>query len=522
MGTSTPSRGQNSVVKSAIYFASGTLSSRIFGLIRDALLVAVFGKTVSDAWLAAFRFPNLFRRIFGEGALSACFIPLYVEYREQKNERALAQLTAGIFSLLLIVLIPLNVAIVATMDSLVPLWVSGKGFAAVPGKMELTITMTKIMFPFLLLVCLYAFFMAILNAHKKFLLSSLAPTVFNLTIIIASVICYHQRMVSGDFLAWSVIVGGVAQFLILIPSVLALKAPWDFSWSSLSSTPVKRTLRAFFPSVLGLGVVQFMGFMNVNFASQLEEGAVTYIYLADRLLELPLSLVAVSLGTALLPTLAEKASASGREAFAGELAKNLRLLLYLCIPASVGMWMTAELLVRVLFERGAFDAQESLIVTGIVKIYALTLLGASVARIMSQAFYAHKSTMIPALAAFIGLVWHLLAAPPLMEEYGLYGLVGSTAVASLLNCFFLFVIYYWRYGTFHGWALTGFCLKSAVASLGIVACCWVAISFMPSGNFWERLITLLVAVGGSVIFYFVMSMALGLNEARAVLRRIKR
>jgi len=512
---------QHSVVKSAIYFASGTLVSRILGLARESILVAVFGKTICDAWFAAFRFPNLFRRIFGEGALSACFIPLYVEYKEKGDIKSLSQLTVGVLSLLLIILIPLNVVVIATIDQFVPLWVGGRGFSEVPGKLELTVQMTKIMFPFLLLVCLFAFFMAVLNAHKKFVMSAVAPSLFNLTLILFSLYCYYTDQISGIILAWSVIAAGFVQFIVLVPPFLRLGIPYDFSFKYITSEPVRRTLKAFLPSILGLGIVQIMALINVNFASRLAEGSVTHISLADRILELPLSLVAVSLGTVLLPTLSEKLGASFVE-LNNELNKNLKVLLFLSVPSAIGMWMTAEILVRVLFERGAFTHDQSVIVAGIVQVYAFTLLWASLARVMSQAFYAHKNTTTPALASLAGLILHLVLAPQLMIIYGIYGLVGSTAAASFVNCTFLFAMYRVKYGRYSFPSLLVFFGRCALAGLAIVGVCYTAQYFLPQNNFYERLLALAVAVGFSIVGYFSLSLVFRIDEAHVVLRKLKR
>lgn len=496
--------------------------SRVTGLLRDSLLPAVFGPTISDAWIAAFRFPNLFRRIFGEGALSACFIPIYVEYKDQNNEKALGQLTAGVLGLLLSVLIPLTVLFMFSMDSIIRAWVHGEGFADIPGKVEMTVTMTKIMFPFLLLMTLFAYFMAVLNAHKQFLLSALAPLFFNLIIIAASLYCYWSGLISPTFLSWSVVLGGVIQFAVLVPSFLRLKVPFDWRWKNLSSPHVRRVLKAFLPSVLGLGIIQLMGFVNTSFASELPEGAVTSIYLADRLLELPLSLVAVSLSTTLLPTLSEYISKKNEAAFKAELFKNIKLLFLLCIPAGVGLWMTSSLLITVLFEHGAFKAEQGASVAAIVRVYAFTLIGASLTRILSQAFYAEKSTMIPAVASFIGFVFHILAAPFLMDLWGLEGLVISTSLAAFINCFVLLGWFYSRHGSLYFASLFGFLIKVTIASSAIVGVGWVQSSFFMSENYLQKLIALIAVVFWSVLLFFIFAKALKVQEADFLLQKLVR
>ncbi|MBY0384659.1 murein biosynthesis integral membrane protein MurJ [bacterium] len=522
MHDKTEQKIKSSVAKSAIYFASGTLMSRLMGLVRDALLVAIFGKTISDAWLAAFRFPNLFRRIFGEGALSACFIPLYVEYKEKHDQKSLAQLTAGVLGLLLAVLIPITIFCILGMDSISASWVHGKGFAEVSGKVELTVQMTKIMFPFLLLMTLYAFLMAVLNAHKKFLLSSLAPLFFNLIIVMASLYCYWNHWVSAIFLSWSVIAGGVVQFVTLLPAFLKLKIPFAWQWQSLTSTPVRRVLNAFLPSVFGLGIIQFMGLVNISFASQLPEGAVTSIYLADRLLELPLSLVAVSLGTALLPTLSEHISMNNEHDFKFELFKNIKILMLLCVPASVGLWMTSSLVVSVLFERGAFTAEQGAIVSGITKIYAFTLIGASLTRILGQAFYAEKKTSSPAVAAFVGFIIHLLMAPFLMEKWGIYGLVISTSLSSFINCFVLLGWFYFRHGSLYFASLAAFLFKMVLASSAIVGVCWLQNAFYSPDTFLQKSMALVGVVLWSAVLFFLFAKILRVEEADWLLQKMVR
>ncbi len=519
--TSSELKIKNSVAKSAIYFASGTLMSRMMGLVRDALLVAIFGKTISDAWLAAFRFPNLFRRIFGEGALSACFIPLYVEYKDRKDDKSLGQLTAGVLGLLLAVLVPLTVVFVLGMDTVIRSWVHGKGFTDIPGKVDLTVNMTKIMFPFLLLMTLYAYLMAVLNAHKQFLLSSIAPLFFNIIIVAASLYCYYADYISPIFLSWSVIAGGVVQFLALLPMFLKLNISFDWSFKSLASLPVKRVLKAFLPSVVGLGIIQFMGLVNISFASQLQEGSVTYIYLADRLLELPLSLVAVSLGTALLPTLSEAISQNDPKAFKLELFKNIKLLLLLCIPASVGMWMTSSLLVSVLFERGAFTSDEVTVVAAIVQVYAFTLVGASLTRILGQAFYAEKSTTVPAMASAVGFVVHLFMAPILMNRWGVEGLVISTAISTFINCIALVIWFYTRHGSLYFAELFWFCAKVFAASFAIVGVCWLQkLLFTPLG-FLQKVLVLGSVVTLSGLLFFAAAQLLQVKEAQWILSRLK-
>lgn len=496
--------------------------SRFAGLIREAALVAVFDATISDAWQAAFRFPNLFRRIFGEGALSVCFIPVYVDLKEHGKEKQRAQLTAGILSLLLVILIPLTVVLIATMDLVIPYWVSGKGFTEIPGKMEMTILLTKFMFPFLVLVSLYAYFMALLNAHKKFMLTAFAPSLLNFTLIASFAYAHVRGDVSVFVLGSAVLLGGALQVLILIPTFLKLKIPYEWSLRHIWSPPVRRVLKAFLPSVLGLGIVQIMALINTNYASDLQEGAVTFISLADRLLELPLSLVAVSLGTAILPSLSEYWSRQDHLGFALELQKNMRALLFLCIPAAVGLFMVAPLAVSVLYERGRFSADNVMVVSEIVKIYSITLIAAAVTRVLSQAYYAKKNTLFPAVASGMGLIVHLLLAPKLMETHGLNGLVVSTSFAAALNGLLLLVVLVFNKGFLFDFKFVSFLVRCSLASVPMYGVGGWLMRQWPEGAFAMRAAELLCVVVVSGGVYFFMASLMKLPESDQVLKMLRR
>lgn len=513
---------KNSVVKSAIYFAFGTLLSRCAGLVRESALMAVFDTTITDAWQAAFRFPNLFRRVFGEGALSVCFIPVYVDLKEHKKEKQRAQLTAGILGLLLVILVPLTIVLIATMDKIIPFWVGGKGFALVPGKIEMTIMMTKIMFPFLVLVSLYAYFMALLNAHKKFMLTAFAPSLLNLTLIASFAYAHIRGDISALYLGLAVLLGGVLQVAILLPTFFKLNIPFEWSLKNIWSEPVRRVLKAFLPSVLGLGIIQIMALINTNFASELQEGSVTFISAADRLLELPLSLVAVSLGTAILPSLSEFWSHRNHEGFADELQKNIRALLFLCIPASVGLYVTAPLAVSVIYQHGNFGAGGVAVVARIVQIYSITLIAASVTRILSQAYYAKKNTFFPALTSAAGLILHLILAPKLMAIYGLDGLVISTASAAVLNGGSLLIVLMITKGFVFNTRFFWFLVRCSLSTIPMYVFAYVVITQWTYDSFLLKTVELLGVVTGSLILYFTATYLLGLPECRQTMNILKR
>ncbi|MEK6555511.1 MAG: murein biosynthesis integral membrane protein MurJ, partial [Bdellovibrionota bacterium] len=300
---------KGSILKSAAAMSFGTLLSRILGMIRDMVIAAYFSLTVKDAFVVAFRLPNLFRRLLGEGSLAASFIPIFVEYLTLKKgmdandpgtqDRA-RELANAVFTLLIIITGVLTALGLIFMEPVMKLLVSGDEYQNVPGKLEVTVQLSRIMFGFVFLVTLYAFLMSILNVYKKFFVPAVAPAVFNLLCIIFSVLPPFEFI--GDQLAWGVLAGGVAQLIMVVLPLMKMGEMPSITWH-LGSRGVQMFFRNLLPSLLGMSVLQLMTLFNTNFASRLPEGSHSYIYFADRLLEFPLSLLSVSLGVALLPTL---------------------------------------------------------------------------------------------------------------------------------------------------------------------------------------------------------------------------
>lgn len=523
-GTHKGSKKPSNVVFSAIYFALGTLSSRFLGLARDILLLSFFDKTALDAWYAAFRLPNSFRRLFGEGALSATFLPVYVETKEHRPGEVGA-LLAGVLGLLLLVLSGLTVLALWQMDSLIGYWLSGKGFSEVPGKLELTTGLARIMFPFLLLMSFYAFMMALLNAHKKFFVTSVAPVALNLSLIAVCLIAYFVGRVSPVWLSWAVLIGGLFQCLIVLVPLWRLHLPFEWSFQALVSQPVRKVLRALGPTLAGSGVLQIMALVNTAFASSLYDGAVTQVYYADRLLELPLSLLSVSMGTALLPSLSEHMAHHRLGAFKRDLLKALRALYFVAIPAGVGLWMIGEPLSRLLFQRGAFLGGDIVIIVGLIQVYAFTLIAASTTRILAQCFYSVKDTTTPAIGAVLALAIHWFLAPKLMGMLQLQGLVLSTLLVTLGNGLFLATQFYRRFGAFDLKSLATMSGKSIVSAFGIVAVCWGVGEMIPvagpgSLSRSSLLLNVLLSLGLSGLAYGVLSVLMKIPEAQQLKRRL--
>jgi len=425
-----------SIIRQALSMSLGTFSSRILGLIRDMALAALFSRTITDAWTAAFRLPNLFRRLLGEGSLSVSFIPVFVEARMDSPERA-QNLANGFYTLLLVSLAVVTALGIVFADPLLRLLLDS-GYGA--EKFAITLRMARVMFGFIFFITTYAYFMGILNTLGKFALPAMAPTLFNVSMILSTLIPAEYFPYEGDGLAWGVLIGGVLQMAVLVPALRRLGALPRLHWQGMTAD-IRKVLVNMLPGLLGMGLLQFVTIVNLKYASGLGEGAISYIYWADRLLELPLSLVAVSLGTALLPTLAGLWNQGQRQQMSETVNYYLRLNWYIAIPASFGLYFLARPLVEVLFMRGQFNSADAEATATVLRVYAWLLFATSGVRVLAPAYNAIQKTWFPAVAAGLSLILHIILAPVLMKSWGLEGLVISSFASALLNLLLLLGFY---------------------------------------------------------------------------------
>ena len=510
------------VAKSALLFGSGTLTSRILGLIRDALIAQILPKDVRDAWIAAFRLPNFFRRLLGEGGLSVSFIPIFVETREKGDSEAQKRLVSGVFSLLMSVVSFIWLLCFLFMEVIVQYWLGGEGFTSVPGKIEMTISMGRVMVGFLFFITLFAYFMALLNGVKKFGMTGFAPVLLNISIICG--LYYFQDSESiYQVSAWSVVIGGALQAIFLFPALVKNKIVPLLSFKYCFDPSVRRVLKKFMPTVFGVGVLQILTMVNTYFASQLESGAVSNMYYADRLLELPLSLIAVSIGTALLPTLSEHWGKGDKSLFLSCVQKHFQLFYFLAIPAAVGLWVIGDDIIQVLFVRGEFSVKDSETVGSLLQVYSLTLLCVGSLKIFNQSFYASKDTLTPAIISVCGLVVHMLMAPYWIESLGLQGLVLSTALITLFNVVVSVTILNLRVGSLRWLAILPHLVK-CITSAGLMGVYLYYIHGLEwkQGRFIIDFPILLIFVFIAVVIYFGVSSIFKVEETSKVLSRFKR
>ncbi|MDZ4677926.1 MAG: murein biosynthesis integral membrane protein MurJ [Oligoflexia bacterium] len=514
------------VAVSAFWVALGTMTSRVLGLMRELVIAHYFSRTATDAFFVAFRLPNLFRRIFGEGALTVSFIPVLTDFLKNDDKKGARELVSSVFTLLFVVLSILTILGTYFASPTVTLLSGSDEFLAIPGKLELTIHQARIMFCYIMLVSFYAFAMGILNTLKIFWLPAVAPALWNISLL-TGVIFFRDRFeISSDVLAWATVVGGFLQLGLLIP---ALKRSGFFprfrKW--WGNPAVNRVLRAMGPSILGLSVMQLGVLINTYFASSLEEGSNSWIFYADRLLELPLSIFAVSLGTVTLPALSAFWSRGDVDGMGKASMHAVRLSLFMAIPCAAGLFMLSHEIIYSLYEHGKFTAHDTLMTGSVLKVYGIGVIFATCVRVFAPAFYAMKNTWLPALAAAIALTCHVFIASVFTKMYGVTGLAASSTISGAIN-FLILIIAYQKLVVSLDWrTLTIAVSKFILASLVLmgVSLIYGPLSLILGPDHWARVVCLLVTVTASALAYFLTSWLLKVPELTETLgefqKRIK-
>ncbi len=512
--SSSESTSENSiapqVVKNALQMVFGTMTSRILGLLRDTALTALFSRHVTDAWTAAFRLPNLFRRLLGEGSMSVSFIPVFIESKLESE--AQAKELANCFFTLLLILLGLITFFGTLYSEQLLRFLMDDNYVQNVNKFNLTVRMAKIMFSFIFFISNFAYFMGILNALGRYTLAAMAPTFWNLSMLLFTFMPPGWFLAEGDGLAIGVVFGGFVQAAVLVPSLRRLGYLPKIKFNPFHSRSLL-VFRNMVPGIIGTGLLQITTIVNLRFASHLKEGAISYIYLADRLLELPLSLVSVSLGTALLPTLSELWSRGERKNMADTSNFYLRLNLFVAIPAAIGLYFLALPIIEILFKRGKFNGLEAIHTAQVVQVYSFILISASCVRVLVPAYYAIKNTWYPAVVASLSLAVHIVVAPILMERYELVGLVSSSFFSASLNFMLLLLGLRFFVPTFEIGKIITQVLKFLPGALALGVCLQLYTLFCSSEDFYFKKLLVLGSVGLLGTFaYFMIGGLIRLEE----------
>jgi putative peptidoglycan lipid II flippase len=476
--------------------------SRILGFVRDILIAAVIGTgPVADAFFVAFRFPNFFRRLFAEGAFNAAFVPLFAGRLEADGHAAARAYAESVLSVLLAALAALTLASVLAMPWL--MHVLAPGFADEPAKFDLAIQLTQLTFPYLLFMALVALYGGILNSLYKFAAFAAAPILLNVFFIVALVAVIPLGAAPGPALAWTVSLAGIGQFLALV--FAARRAGITLWLPRPRLTPgVRRTLRLMGPGVLSAGALQLNLVVGTIIASW-QAGAVSYLYYADRVYQLPLGLIGIAFGVVLLPDLSRKLRAGADGAAMESLNRGLELAMLLSLPAAVALAVIPQPIVTVLFERGAFDAEAARATAWALAAFALGVPAYVLVKILQPAFYAREDTVRPFKAAAAGVVVNIALSLALFVVMGHVGIALATAAAAWVNCGLL-ALWLRRAGYLHLDArsrrrLPRSALASALMGAALVLAHrgWLE-SWLDAGSAWAIPALALLVLGGAGVF----------------------
>jgi putative peptidoglycan lipid II flippase len=519
--------------KAAGIIGLAVMCSRVLGLARELIFAALFGGgRALDAFTVAFRIPNLLRDLFAEGALSTAFVTTFSKTIARGGDEAAWRLANKVATMTALVLGALCILGMVFSDSLVGLLAPGFD----QDKAALTAHLTRIMFPFILLVSIAALVMGMLNAKNVFGVPAMASSFFNIGSIIGGLVLgywidphFGPRALIG--LAFATVIGGALQLAVQLPSLAGLGYRFrpDLRWRDAG---VKAVLMLMGPSVIAASTTQFNVLINSIFASRLEDGAIFWLAAAFRLMQLPLGIFGVALGTVTLPLLSRLVVAGRMDAFRSELARAMRWALLLTLPAMAGLMMLAEPIISLVYQHGKFNAYQAAQVAGALRYYAIGLAGYAALKVLVNAFYALDRRKTPMLVSFLAVGLNLLFnwIFTIHLGWGHRGLAFSTGCIATLNFLLLYLLMQFHLKGLESSRLLLLLVKVAVACGALVAVCaasshWLLADWQEQ-TLWVKLSALLATVIVGALVFAGCGVLLHIEELKelrdAVRRRLTR
>lgn len=510
--------------------ASSTMLSRILGLVRNQILSHFFGAGIaSDAFIAAFTIPNALRRLFGEGGLTPAFVSIFtrvISDSQGDRERARAFLSDCFMwlSLLLLLIVAVGIGI---SPWLVQLYVPQ--FSEIPGKFELTVELTRFLFPFILLISWAALFMGILNTYKRFYLPAIGPAVLNLSVITLApllLLFAYPNTENGIFIfAGCILIGVSVQLVIHLPVLHKLHSLPKLRWQFKLDPRLLDLGRMLLPAVFSLGIYQLNIIVNRVFASGIP-GAVSHLYYSDLILELPVSLIATSMSVAAMPSFSRLYVEGNRQELGRTFFYSIGLNASLALPATGGLLILALPCISSIFQTGAFTYNDTLVASQALFFYALGLPFYCLIRSLLPLYFAAKDTKTPAIAAFVALSVNFVAAWQLSKDYGAPGIAAATSIASLCNFALLLAIAIKRFPEFPWMKILSLNAKVILGALIMSAGIYFLGDLVPEMVWVEQGISLrkvLYLVGlvlSGIVIYFVATMPLKIEPLEQLRAKI--
>jgi putative peptidoglycan lipid II flippase len=508
---------KKNIARAAGVLGAATMLSRIMGMLRDMVVARYFGAGMfSDAFIAAFQIPNMLRRFFAEGALTAAFVPTFSEWYTNKSKEETQALANVCFTALTLVMATITAAGILFSPQIVGFMFPG--FAANPEKLSVTILLNRLMFPYIFFVCLVALCMGILNTVRHFFTPAISTVFLNLSMILCAIFLHDRFQVPVVALAVGVLVGGMLQLALQLPVLyqkgFPIRPNFDFGNPAL-----RRIALLMGPSIFGVGVYYLNLTVGSILASKLPEGSVSYLYYAQRLFEFPQGIFTVSVAQAVLPSMSRQAAAGDMDALKDSLSYGVRLTLFITIPAMVGLIFCATPIFSLLFMGGAFDYPKAVNCGVALLYYSLGLTFVALVRVLVPAFYALKDTKTPVMIAFIAFLLNLLFSLALMGPLKHGGLALASSLSALGNMGLLLWFLRKKIGPFGGRTIAVSGVKALVASVPMAA----AVFWILKLGDWSHLGGKLgkggvlgAAVLVGIVIFLITAHLVGCEEARDV------
>jgi putative peptidoglycan lipid II flippase len=537
-------RERSNVARHAGVISLAVMASRILGLVRDQIFAIFFGAGFHfDAFLTAFRIPNLLRDLFAEGALSAAFVTTFTQVLATKGEKEAIRLSNRIATLMILVITAIS--IVGWWQAPAIVHLLAPGFYDVPGKAELTIRLTRIMIPFLLLVALAAQAMGVLNARGRFGIPALASAFFNLGSIVGGlllgfVVGPALGLSAIEGMAYGTLIGGFLQFAVQWPSLIRT----GFSYRPMISVRdpgVRQIFRLMGPAIIGTAAVQVNVFVNTNFASLIIDpatgavanGPVSWLSYAFRFMQFPIGVFGVAIATAALPSLSRSSVQTNYNEFRQTLAHSLALVFFLCVPSAVGLAVLGRPIIALIFEHGRFTAFDTLQAGDALAAYAVGLAGYAAVKVLSPAFYALGDARTPMLISLGSIAVNYVMNSLLVGPFGHVGLAFSTSAVALVNFLLLVLLIRRRVGRFEGARLGSTLARICFASIPMAAVAWWVSELcgsLPLAGIALKLVRVSAAITLAAAAFYIVCRLLRIEEldeavdavAGRFLRRLKR
>ncbi len=503
-----------SLLKSSFTVGGLTLLSRLFGFLRDMVMAFLLGAGMqTDAFFVAFKLPNFMRRLFAEGAFNSAFLPMFAGKLKTEGREDALRFASEAFTLLLLILLIVTAIAMLFMPQL--MFVLAPGFSNDPEKFALTVTLTRITFPYLIFISLICLLGGVLNSFDRFAAVASAPIVMNVTIIGAMLLLPAYMPTPAHALSVGVLLAGVGQY-----AWLALACRRDKTVPKLVrprlSPDMKKLLLLIGPAALGAGVVQVNLLIDVIIASTMEH-AVSYLYYADRLYELPLGVIGIAVATALLPRLSREVR-SGEKGEALKLVnESILLVAFFGLPAAAALLMIAHPVIMVLFEHGQFSAGDTMATAPALIAYAAGLPSFLLVKIFASVFFAAQDTRTPVRVAIVAVIVNLVFNLILMQFFAHVGLAMATSISGWVNAAMLGILLHRRGMFLPGRKLMFSCLKMAGATGGMMLALWglkLLLEGWLGGPLWQAALALGMLITGGAAVYFLLAFALGVLNRR--------